>query len=425
MIAIQHKKITLRCLCLFFYVFFLSQEATAKITLDDCVQQSLENSERISISDLQVLIEKDSVREMWALALPKLSAHADIITAGNTPTFYKNRKTFNAKASLIVPIYDFGKTSNTIRAQKKMYEASTFNNSRVRQELVFAVHQVYYQLLEAKKIAFIICESLGILQEQLRVARDMLSHGLLHHNNVLLIEVQLAQREQDEIQAKQNIDLTLEKLGRITGIPIEDLVEVEEPEFTSWKGNLDDILSDVASSHPDLLALELQIQAASHGYKAEKSTRLPEIYAFSDYSTTNAYALPYTHGVSVGVGVQWNLYSGGATSARIGKRNKKWIELQHRFEGAQKDIILGVKSAYIQVERAANRIQIAKKGIGLAEQALRVTQDQFKEGLVPIYDVLLDEKNLAEARSNYYQGLYDFHRAHAELNYVSGQGKYD
>ena len=54
-----------------------------------------------------------------------------------------------------------------------------------------------------------------------------------------------------------------------------------------------------------------------------------------------------------------------------------------------------------------------------------MTQDQFKEGLVPIYDVLLDEKNLAEARSNYYQGLYDFHRAHAELNYVSGQGKYD
>jgi outer membrane protein len=422
MLMLQYKNFVLKCSYSMFFVLFFSTIASATITLEDCVQQSLENSEKISIADLEVLIEKDTLRERWSLALPKLSAHADIIAAGNTSSFYKNRKIFNAKVSLIVPIYDFGKTSNTIRAHKKIYEASTFSNSRVKQELVFAVHQIYYQLLEAKKIASIISESLGTLEEQLRVANDMLSHGLLHRNNVLLIEVQLAQREQDAIHTKQNIDLTLEKLSRITSIPLEDLAEIEEPKWIPWKGNFDDIVSDVISSHPDLLALELHIQSATYGYKAEKSTRLPEIYAFSDYSTTNAYALPYTHGMSVGVGVQWNLYSGGATSARIERQNKRRIELQRRFEGVYKDIILGVKSAYLQVERAADRIPIAQKGIGLAKQALQVTQDQFKEGLVTIYDVLLDEKNLAEAKSNYYQGLYDFHRAHAELIYISGKG---
>jgi len=271
----------------------------------------------------------------------------------------------------------------------------------------------------------IVKESLGILQEQLRIAHNKLTHGLLHHNDALLIEVQLAQREQDEIQAQQNIDLTVEKLSRITGLPVEDLSDIEEVKCVPWQGELDEMISKATSSHPDLVALQKQIQAASYGYKAAKCGRFPDVYAFSDYSTTNAYALPYSRGASVGVGIKWDLFSGGATSARIGKSNKRWMELQKRYEGVEKDIILGIKSAFLQVERAADRIPIAKKSIGLAEQALRVTQDQFNEGLISVYDVLLDEKNLAEARSNYYQGLYAFHRAHAELIYVSGQENYD
>jgi outer membrane protein TolC len=393
----------------------------AQLSLEECQCLALENSEKISIADLHLLIERDRTAEAWGMAYPRLTAEGQYIAAGEPRNFIKKHKTANAKASLIVPLFNFGGASNLITAQEKRYHSSFYTNERVRQEVIYAVTQAYYGLLEFQKIEQVVKESLTTLQEQLRISEDFYKQGLVHRNDVLLIELQFAQREQDFIQAEHNRALQEQRLNRLMGIDLDTKLEIEDIyEIVECQDDLESFLAAAEECRPDLGALQLQVCAAYYAYKGEKGELYPKVYAFSDYSTTNDYNFPYTHGINAGIGMEVNLYDGGTTHARIRRMRKEWLELHQVYCALIEDISLEVRSAYLQLQNAAHKIPVALKSIHLAEESLKITQNQYQEGIVTMYDLLNDEERLAEARSNYYQALYEFHRAQGELMFATG-----
>jgi len=393
----------------------------AKLSLQDCQRFAFENSERLSIGDLRVLMEKDRIAEVRGMALPQLSAHVDYVAAGEAHRFLKKHKTINGKASLIVPLFNFGGASNKISEQETRYEASLYDNERLKQEILYEVSQAYFRVLESQKIENIVRQSLSTLEEQRRVSQDFYGQGLIHQNDLLLIDVQVAQREQDLIQASHNVAISIARLNRLMGFQIDAPTEIEDIlAEISWKANLETCLKEAKECHPELISLQIQIKAACYAYKAEKGALYPSIYAFTDYSTTNDYTFPYTHGLDAGIGIEINLFDGGTTWAKIRRREKEYLELQYRYKGVEEDLELTVRTAYYQAIAASNKIPLALKGIQVSEENLKITQDQFGEGFITTYDLLNDEERLAQARSNYWQALYDFHQARLDLCFAAG-----
>lgn len=404
-------------LCLFLGTTFLE----GAISLDECRTLAIQNSDRLTISEIRLLIEDDRVRETWGMAYPQLSAEGQYVAAGDARAFLRKRKVANARASLIVPIFSFGGISNAIDAQESIYEATCYDNARVRQDVLNAVYQSYYRLLEANKIYDVVKESHRLLEGQLKLTSDFFNQGLVHKNDHLVVEVQMAQREQDLIQAKRNIDIIKSQLNRLMGQPLDQELDVEDTlEEVKWDQNYYELVNSALSCHPDLLSLKAKIQASEYGYKATRGTLFPGIYFFTNYSTTNDYNFPYTHGIDAGIGMSVNLYDGGVTFAKLSRMKKELSELIQVYQAKENDIELQIKTAFLALESSASQVAISNKGAFLAEENLKITQDQFQEGLVGAVDVLNDEERLAQARSNYYQSLYNFHKAKAELAYAAG-----
>lgn len=188
-------------------------------------------------------------------------------------------------------------------------------------------------LLIYQKLDWIVQESVRSLDQHLQVTQDFLSQGLIHRNEALVLEVQLAQLHQDLMEARLQIELATIRLNRLMGLDltaeteIEDLLPDQGP-----KDCLDQLIEAAKINHPDLLALKAQIEAAQHGYKAEKANLYPSIYAFSNYSTTSDYALPYREGFDAGIGIDFNLYDGGNTSAKLRRIKKELNELEWRYQ---------------------------------------------------------------------------------------------
>jgi outer membrane protein TolC len=408
-------------LYLLLIIFISAVPASTKLSLQETQRMALEFSEKASISDLQLGLEKDKVDEVRAIAYPSLKFHADFILAGGAHNFWKDTKKANAKASLIVPIYSFGGASNAIEAQKIQYESSIQDNIRVKQEVIFNVSKAYYKLLEAKQIRNVVRESIAKLKEQLRVSKDFFSEGLKHKNDVTLIEVQLAEREEDYIRAMDNIAIAVASLNRLIGLPLDEPTDIEDvSEDVHFDTPLETYIEQACSCHPALSSLQSQIQSAYYSYKAQVGALYPSIYAFGNYSTTTDYSVPYIHGVDVGLSLQVNLYDGGATSAKIRQKKKKYEELHWKYTSQERDIELAVRSAYLGLQGAYSRIPLTKKNIKKAEDSLKTAQEQYQEGLITSYDLLKNEEDLAEAKSNYYQSLYDFHKAESELLFAAG-----
>lgn len=405
-----------------FYFFFCCFPLLLKadLTLQECIGQALRNNEKTSISELHMMIAGDRLDEVWGMALPTLTGHVDYIASGEPRRFLSKRKTLNAKASLVIPIYNFGGADNLIKSQGSLYEASFYNNEHVRQELINAVSQAYFRLLEAYRLIEVVEESILTLNEQMRLTQNMLEQGLVHKNESTLVELQLGQRKQDLIQSRQNRDLAAARLNRLMAVSLDSCLDIVDVlEEIVWEQNITILIEQACSTNPSLAALKLQVEAAYYAYQAEKGNLYPAIYAFSDYSTTNAYALPYTQGVNAGIGVQMTFYD-GTMYAKIRRKEKEWLELQKQYRALIDDVELNIRSSFFALESAKNTIPIARKAIGLAEENLTITLNQYKEGLVSLYDLLTDEERLAESRANYLQALYRFHRAKADVEFAAG-----
>lgn len=393
----------------------------AALTLDDCYYLAIANSETMTLADLRALIEEDRTREIWGMALPQLSVEADFITKGDAKRFHHHERTKNARVSLIVPLYNFGGASNAITAQEKREESAIIDIDRARQEVLYATNHTYFILLDAQKIEMILKESIQTLNGQMRITKDFKEQGLVHENDLHLVEVELALMQQELMQAQNNVSLARAKLNRLIGYELDyptDIVDVLEQ--TSWEGNLNQILFEAKNNHPILKSLQVQIEAARYTHKAEKGKLYPSIYGYSNYSTTDDYALPYKHGFDAGLGVQISLYDGGTTWAKLKRLKKEVCELEQRYAAEEKNIELNIRSAVLNIESAVNKIPLALKGIELAEGNLKTTQEHFAEGLITNVDVINDEEKMLKARSNYYRSLYQFHQAKADLAFAAG-----
>ena len=392
----------------------------AALSLYDCYDLAITNSETMNLADLRALIEEDRTREVWGMALPQLSAEADFITKGDVRHIHHHDRTKNARVSLLIPLYHFGAFS-TISAQEKQQESAIFDIDRARQEVIYATHHAYFILLEAQKIEMILQDSLKILDSQLHISKDFMLQGLIHEDELLLVEVELALKQQELMQAENSVLLAIAKLNRLIGYQVNNPTEiVDNLSDTSWTKNYNQLIFEAKTNHPVLKSLEAKIESARYAHKAEKGKLFPYFYGYTNYSTTDDYALPYKHGLDAGLGIQISLWDGGTTWARIKRLKKEICELEQRYVAEEKDIELHIRTAYLNLESANNKIPISLKGIELAKRNLKTTQDHFAEGLISNVDVINDEGKLLRALFNYYQALYQFHKAKADLVYAAG-----
>lgn len=435
------------------------------MTLDDCVRTALQNNRTVVIADRRILIARDRVSEAVARTLPQLSFEGRFTSRNNDPGFQgvdasltnqlggalaratanrflerhgfaplagggtasasrggvsgilAERDVWTAKASLLVPIYDFGRSKYIQEAEEGRVDVARHDAARERQDLILSVSQAYYRDLEAQKIKTVVEESIGVVQRQLEIARDFLSQGLVAANDVLAAEVQLAQRQQELIQAENNVQLAIATLNRLIGVDVTQSTEVLDVlEVEPWQGRFTDALMLAIRERPDLASLRRQIEIARDEYRATRADgTAPRVYGFADYNWSSDDFLLNNEWLSGGIAVQIPIFDGGVTIALLKRQRKEIAESVDRHDERVDDIVLDIKKAYLNVRESAERIPVARKSVNLARENLRIVRDQYDQGLLTSADVLTEEDRLARTRTNYFQALYDYHESYARL----------
>ena len=278
-----------------------------------------------------------------------------------------------------------------------------------------------YKALEGSKIETVVQESMRVLGAQLATARDMYEVGLVTHNDVLVVEVQLAEREQELIQARHNIESALCSLIRLSGRQIGAVSELEDVKAVDgWSESVDAIIAKADDVHPVLKAIQAQTSAASCDMKATQAENYPDINGFVNlHSSSDSYLL-HKNWIHGGVSIDIPIFDGGIVNSKVSQKRRQISALDLRYAEAVEDIHLAIRKAYLRVDSAFRQIPVAQKSIQLAEDNLTISKDLFQEGLLMSDDVLNDESRLAQARSNYYQSMYDFYIAKSELEYSAG-----
>jgi outer membrane protein len=403
--------------------------STAALSLERCIEIALERNRTITLARLNVLIARDTASESFARVLPEVVVDGQFRARSNDPGFQLNGVSFIAgdrnvpsvRVGALVPIYDFDRSWGAIEADRERAQAAELSSERTRQDLVLAVTRSYFRVLEAEKIRGVVEQSIAAVSRQLAAARDQFAQGVVARNEVLAAEVQLAERRQEMIRAENNVELAKAALDRVMGVDVTRPVEVADVfEPAPWSGSFEAVLEAAIAARPDLLAARREVEAARADWRSARGGFFPRIFAFGSYNYVNDDFMLNKTWWEGGFGVELPVFEGGAALARLDRAREAIAAAVARRDERMDDLVLAVKQAYLDVREAAARIPVAREAIGAAEEDLRVTRDQYDQGLVTSTDVLFEEDRLSRARSSYYRALYDYHDAFARLSHAVG-----
>jgi outer membrane protein TolC len=214
--------------------------------------------------------------------------------------------------------------------------------------------------------------------------------------NIDLLEVQARRAEADSMlnQAKLNKDLAYQFLSFLLNQKVDSIKHLHTmaPMPPVNKINLEANNIDIQKA---LLGLEISKMSV----EAEKGNFRPEVGAFAEYGSADNTLMndffdkdSYTFGVQV----KWNLFNGGIDKANLEKAKVYSLMVRDQVELAKKGIALKAKKLKTEVLSANADIRSYAKQLKFARKVYENYSARYKEGIVSISDVLIQQSKELE-----------------------------
>lgn len=208
------------------------------VTLATCIKTALENNPDIQAGITRINAAKYMIKHAESAYYPRLYLSGTYYMTDNPPQAFMmslNQKdlditdpdfdpndpdhTDNMRLSvgLKYRFYDGGVNTIQVEMAKAGQQAQELGLRAVQNELIHQVTRGYYGVLQAQSFVAVQEESVKSLKESLRVARVRFNAGSAVKTDMLNLEVKLAQAQEDNIRARNGVQLAIASLNMAIG----------------------------------------------------------------------------------------------------------------------------------------------------------------------------------------------------------------
>ncbi|MCX6645691.1 MAG: TolC family protein [bacterium] len=297
---------------------------------------------------------------------------------------------------------------------------------RARETLRRDVSEAYYNAALAMELVEIAQGSVDTSEERLRISNVRFDAGDAARFDVLRSEVSLATAQEGLIQAETTAELALsaltQKLGLdpgtaivITPPDIEDSV-FNPPNFNTW-----DASSLAMANRKDLLALVAAVNLLDR--TADMQHNRPKLILQGNFSyadRTSGFS-SNRESWSVFLNLSYNLFNGGRTDSAVDQADANRNALNAKLEETRSLVLLEVESTMMEIANAFQRIEVTSATLASAQEALRMAELGYSEGVVTYIDYLDSDLGLRQAETLNLQAVYAYMIADAKFRAAIGQ----
>jgi outer membrane protein len=275
-------------------------------------------------------------------------------------------------------------------------------------DLVLNVSTAYWVLFQSLETQRLFGENVARLESYVADTRRLVESGMATTNDLLKIEVQLANARVQLIDASNDVALAAMNLNAAMGQPVEtEVVLASSPEeilradsaaaASSLEGVLD-VRKDYRSAGLMRDAARENVRAASGGY-------WPQI----DLTAAYNYNRPFTRyqpvtpeflgGWEVGVQMSLDLWNWGRTARQTEQAEAMLRQSEHQLAQMKDNITLEVRRAMLGKHRSGQKVGAARLAVTQAEEQLRNTNNRYRSGLATASDLLDAEVSVLQAKT--------------------------
>jgi outer membrane protein len=339
----------------------------------------------------------------------------------NTPLPFGN---FSTRLGASWNLFDSMASWRRVTQAKAMEEAAGHQLERADQEIVFQVVSAYYKVLLEKQRLAVAEQSIRAAQSILDNSKARYESGLTVESDLLNAQVRMSSRQQELIQARNNLALAQAQLNLTMGVPAEEPFNVTDAlaERSLPSSSIAELEQKAITTRPDLKRIQSEESAQKLSVAIAKSSFGPRVNAFASWEMDNPTFVAGGGGNNWigGLELQFDLFRGGARRAELSREKALADKVEAMKQAARDGVKLEVRRSYYDTDAARQQVEVARAAVTQAQESLRISQNRYQSGLATITDLLSVEDATHRTQFDYWEAVYRELTSYASLELSTG-----
>lgn len=378
------------------------------LSLENLIELALRNNLEIHAQGNALEAAKQKAREQFTLGKPRVGAKQIYSLQERVPGFGStslgDKETSIYQVSLTQPVYTFGRLENGVRMVNAEHLAEQSQSSAVRTDIIHRVIRNFLDVMKERNRIRIANETLGVLQEHLKLVETLLEAGVILNTDVSMTKVKLLEARQGLIESRNSLDVARLSLFQLAGLP--DASDPDFPDIPPMPLNASTTL-DNPDQQPEVKKLDHLIKAGENGYKIAKKGNLPMVGLQWTWSSGNQFLEDFKSW-NANVVLDFPFFDSGLSQAQRRQAGARLDQLKNLREDARNKFDLALKKSARKVQEMQEKFALARQIEETARENFTNLQTQYKEGGAINTDVLTAQLALSNARIGVNNAYYDY-----------------
>jgi OMF family outer membrane factor len=360
---------------------------------------------------------------------PVQDANGNVLTRRRSDTVNGDRwdagVALSARWGLIDP-----RRNPTIAAARDQFERAKYQYVIVLRDLRLQAAQAYFDLQQADDQVRIGQESVRASLVSLRDSRARFQAGVATKLEVLEAETQLARDQQLLTSALATQSVTRRALATLLDLPQTVTPTAQDPSrvLGVWQPSLQESIVAAYAFREELDQIVLDISIANSQANAALADVQPFLNIFTSLGggwsdgdiTSEEIKSRGNFDFSLGMGVNWRLFDGGAAAAQSRRNRQLAEENTFRFSQRRDAIRFDVEESFYELEKNNRNITTTAREVISARESLRLARLRFQAGVTTQREVVDNQRDLTQAEVRFSNAITDYNKRLAELRRRTG-----
>jgi outer membrane protein TolC len=314
---------------------------------------------------------------------------------------------------------------NNVRAARQNLKSAEYTYKDARDLVVLAVGYTYLEAIADVARVDTAEAQVKTAQALSDQASDQVTAGTSPAIDALRAKVELQTRQQQLIQARNNLSIQKLTLARVIGLaPGQEFDLTDKSPYQPFAGiMLEDALKHAYASRSDYQAALADTRAAEYSRKAARAGYLPSVSFSADYGTAGANASTATQVYDVKGTLSIPIFLGNSVHGDVLQADARLEQSRERLENLKAQVDADVRTALFNLQSSAEQVDVARSNIDLAEETLAQSRDRFSAGVTDTVEVTQSQETVASAHEQYISSLYNFNLAKISLARALGMAE--
>jgi outer membrane protein TolC len=349
------------------------------------------------------------------------------VSQGQSERFYNN-----LYLNVNQPLFTYNRLKLQLKELELSYENANISYAIQRLNLEKNVTQFFYNVFMSQKNLAIAQEELVNTQKSYEIIKNKVDAGLAAKEEFYQAELNLSTSKSSLQNAEVAYENAKDQLKLYLGMDLfQDILVLADVEANPVKVDMDLAIDNGLKSRMELRQREIDIETSQfdmiqtkslNEFRGDLNLRLG--ITGDDEDITKIFNSP-TRSPSVNLSFSIPIFDWGEKKARIAAQEATIKSQELNLSEEKKQIIIGIRQVYRNLQNQLNQIEIAKQSETNAQLTYEINLERYQNGDLTgmdlnLYQAQLSERklSLAQALINYkiellnlkIQSLYDFEK---------------